>query len=90
MSNLIVARKLLQNARTLHKQADDLVRDAMKLMRREPPIRKSKPKRVAVTEGMRREIFRLAKNKDLSIHEIGNRVGLRNSGRVSEILNEKR
>jgi hypothetical protein len=91
MSNVVQAKKFLTEARLMHKRADELMRAAMRLMTREPPIRKgTKHRKVPVTPAMRVEILRLARDPNLTIHEIGNRVGLRNSGRVSEILNGKR
>jgi hypothetical protein len=90
MSNVIEARRFLTQARLMHKRGDELTRAAMRLMTREPPVRRGKAIKIKVTDAMRREIVELARNPSLTMHMIGEKVGVRNIGRISEILNGKR
>jgi hypothetical protein len=63
---------------------------AAKLMWRAPACKRAAIVRTPViTPGLRAKIRRLAR-LNFTIHEIANMTGLRNSGRVSEILNRKR
>jgi hypothetical protein len=71
------------------KQARKLIRQALALMTREPPIKRSKPKRVVITTKVRARVKNLA-SMGKSNHQIAEIVGLANGGRVSEILNGKR
>ena len=65
---------------------------ALSLMTREPAVRCAKRKHhVRITKELIREVISLAQNSpDMTIHDIADVVGLRNSGRVSEILTGKR
>lgn len=91
MSNIPLARELLFEA--LEERRDERVRDlinqALEEMFREKPVRFAPSKRVAITGSVRREIERLARTK-LTMVEIARMTGVRNQGRVSEVLNGKR
>lgn len=57
---------------------------------RDPPIRRASPQNhLRATPELRRSIQRLAVS-DLTMHDIADAVGVRNIGRVSEVLNGKR
>jgi hypothetical protein len=66
-----------------------LLEQALLLMKRDRPIRRAPAVRTRIDRDMRHQMFRLNAS-DLTIHEIANEVGVRNSGRVSEVLNGKR
>jgi hypothetical protein len=94
MSDIIKARTIIESLMLLGLVKDRAVKRqlkrALKLMRREPPIRHTKKsKRVPITPKLRSKIRHLAAT-DMSIHDIANAVGLHNSGRISELLNGKR
>ena len=65
------------------------VRKAIGLMIREPRIRQAPSKPKIITPATRKYIFKLART-DHTIHEIANLTGIRNNGRISEVLNGKR
>ena len=77
------AMKLLEEAKELHEQA-------LVLTYRQSPVRRAPVERVEIDDDIRAEVFDLAKRKKMTMHEIALEVGLRNGGRVSEILNGKR
>jgi hypothetical protein len=79
----------IRQARDLLDTAMQSLRDAKRLMVREPPVKRAKSTRTLYTEALRREVRRLAR-LGKSHHQIANLVGLPNGGRVSEILNGKR
>ena len=58
-------------------------------MRRDRPVRRAPATRRPITRVIRQQIHVLS-GTDLTEHEIANEVGIRNSGRVSEVLNGKR
>ncbi|UYO50289.1 hypothetical protein KQX64_06865 [Rhodopseudomonas palustris] len=68
-----------------HKQA----KAALRLMTRAAPIKRTRGARIEITDAMRRRVRRLAE-AGTSHHDIAVAVGLRNAGRVSEILRGKR
>jgi len=91
MSNIVRAREILREviADTSSNYIAERLGEALSLMTREKAVKKSRPVRVKITPHIRREIKSLAK-QGLSHHSIATRVGLRNGGRVSEVLNGKR
>jgi hypothetical protein len=67
------------------------VRAALPLMVRAKAIRRAKPKRRRITAAQKAAVRLIASREpDAHQHEIANRTGLPNAGRVSEILNGKR
>ena len=97
MSKIVEARALMAQIerkrnviRDIEDEIDALHRQALKLMVREPAVRRARGETVPITDDMRDEIERLSKNKRLTMHDIGRKVGLRNGGRVSEVLTGKR
>jgi hypothetical protein len=67
----------------------DLIEQALALMYRERPVRRAPAKTISITNGVRREIMRLARTR-MTMNEIARVTGVRNQGRVSEVLNGKR
>lgn len=65
------------------------VRRAIGLMVREPPCRRVCVRPIRVNKAQRRRVHAL-RHSDLTMHEIANITGIKNMGRVSEILNGKR
>ena len=63
--------------------------EALVLMKRSYPVRRAPPTRKRITPSQKRAVLAL-KHSDLTMHEIANRVGLANGGRVSEIMGHKR
>ena len=92
MSNIPRAREILAIV-LAHGEIDAASRRqitrALRFMTRESPVRRSKPRHMPITADMRRQIRRLA-DSDMSQYDIAERVGLRNAGRVSEVLSGKR
>jgi hypothetical protein len=82
MSEIVKAREMIQASRHLL----DL---AVSLMTREPAVKKAPAKRIKITEAIRTQVKALAAEGKTN-HQIAEIVGLRNGGRVSEILNGKR
>jgi hypothetical protein len=52
-------------------------------------VRRAPAHPTKITAEMRREIRRLANTTEMTLHEISEVVGVRNIGRVSEVLNGK-
>lgn len=97
MSDMARARELMdlgmlkmQHAQDLIDEANDLFKQARKLSIRASPVRRARQQEIAITEDVRDKVHALAGNRALTEHDIARRVGLRNGGRVSEILNGKR
>lgn len=92
MSDIPKARALLNEIETM----TDLVtirrqvRRAIGLMIREPACRRAPEKRVVLDHKIKARIRWLARHTDLTEHQIAEEVGVRNTGRVSEVLNGKR
>lgn len=91
MSNIPHARELvsgvLQSARsnlTPEERAD--LRNALRLMTRRSPMRRAPTERIEVTRKMKKKIVKLARDTEMTNHDIAIAVGLRNGGRVSEVL----
>lgn len=91
MSDIPRARDLLNQIETM----TDLtmikrqVRIALSWMVRAQRIRRAPSRPVIITAATRKYIRKLART-DHTIHEIANLTGVRNSGRISEVLNGKR
>jgi DNA-binding NarL/FixJ family response regulator len=82
VSDIIEARELIDTAIRL-------LQRATKMMLREPAIKKAPARYVRITDAIRAQVRALAA-EGKSNHDIAEQVGLRNGGRVSEILNGKR
>ncbi len=92
MADVPMAREILKLvlSRAGLKQNDRAdIQTALNLMTRASPVKRSKAKAVNITPKLRRQVTHLAA-AGLSHHVIAEATGLRNGGRVSEILNGKR
>ena len=91
-SDVPAARLDLQRALD-HGDMDQLTRrlilSALRKMVRDKPIRRAPGKRKKITDRVRANIDQLART-DMTMTEIAYAVGVRNSGRISEVLNGKR
>jgi hypothetical protein len=92
MSNIPKARAIIEG---ILKTADldPVVRRqlhaAHMLMTREPAVRRARGAKTKIDRKTRRRVEVLAAT-DMTMHEIAHATGLRNAGRVSEVLNGKR
>jgi hypothetical protein len=82
MSDIVKARDFIATAKHCLQLAEAL-------MTREPAVKKAPAKRIRITDAVRAQVKTLAA-EGKSNHEIAEIVGLRNGGRVSEILTGKR
>jgi hypothetical protein len=92
MSNIPAARKLLKAALESHRtksQMCALIGFALRRMKRVPAKTHARGAPIRVTKAVRNKVKALAK-KGLSQATIAHMLGLRNAGRVSEILHGKR
>ena len=91
MSDIPKARGLLHEIERMTnlQQIRAQVRRALFHMVRAPRIRRAPSKPTNITPQVRKYIFKLART-DHTIHEIANLTGVRNTGRISEVLNGKR
>ena len=90
MAKIDEAMRLFKQAQYHLERASALTAAGMKLVRRQSPIRRARPVHVKITAGIRKQVAELSQNAKLTQWDIARRVGLRNGGRVSEILNGKR
>jgi hypothetical protein len=93
VSDIPQAREVLLRAREipgLPDQADALIAKAIRLMWREPQLRRAPGKRMKIDASLRRRIKELAATTSMTEHQIANVTGVRNSGRISEVLHNKR
>jgi ribosomal protein L13 len=97
MSDIVEARRLIAEAQlkraeamALQREADAMTARAVKMMVRKSPVRRANARRVFITDDMEQSIHAMAKDPRLTMHDIGIKVGLRNGGRVSEVLTGKR
>lgn len=97
MSDMVKARECFDKAKAkrrrameLFDEADELDAQGYKLTFRAPSVRRVQNVKTYLTEEIRDEVHDLSKDRTLSMHDIARRVGLRNGGRVSEILTGKR
>lgn len=74
----------------LLEEAKELREEAMTPTYRASPIRRAPVERIEIDDDIRAEVIDLAKHRKMTMHDIARKVGLRNGGRVSEILNDKR
>ena len=89
MSDIAKAREMIVIANQAITNAQHCLDFALRLINREPPIKKAAAKSVRITPEIRTRVKALA-TEGKTEHEIAQLVGLRNAGRVSEILNGKR
>jgi len=94
MSNVPLARTLLKEL-VAEYQFDPIAKRRfsriLRLMTRVPYKRRAASKRQVIDKPLRRRIKRLAHyNPDMTEHEIANAVGLRSSGRISEVIHNLR
>lgn len=93
MSDIIKARENIEDVLEHGKidaRSRRTLRRALALMYREPAIRRATARRVVIDLIKRREVRRLAATTDMTAHQIADAVGLRNSGRVSDVLHGRR
>jgi hypothetical protein len=60
---------------------------ALTLMRRKPAAHRGEAEPEEITPEIKAEVLRLARTTRLTYHQIADAVGLRNIGRISEIVN---
>ena len=90
-SNIPKARLTLQLA-LLTKDFREIrkhIKNAIHMMTRDTPVRRAKGRPVKITPALRRQVIALSKT-GMSQHQITSKVGLSNTGRVSETLRTKR
>lgn len=81
----------IPSAREDLRRALILLRRALSNMTRAKATRRAKTIRHPISEKEKALVIRLSqKHPNMTIHQIANRAGLRNSGRVSEILQGRR
>lgn len=97
MSDIPRARMLLNHAADIRRQIarlldelDTVEAKALELLDRVRPVRRATPIHVEKTDEMIAQVHQLSRDPDLTMHEISDMVGLRNGGRVSEILKRPR
>jgi hypothetical protein len=84
------AHLLIARAHTMIEEGMGLIEEAKAQTFRQSPARRATPERIEITDDTRDEVFHLLRHSDMTMHEIAQEVGLRNGGRVSEILSGKR
>jgi len=96
MSDMARARVLMARSRSkmleamaLIDEAHDLSRKAEALTVRASPVRRAPMEMEFISSDMREAVIDLAET-EMTMHQIAEQVGLRNGGRVSEILRGKR
>ena len=96
MSDVPKARGILQEmllkygAEDISPRARREITRALALMTREKAARRAPSLRQPIDKEMRLKVRTLWRTTNLTSHQIANRVGLRNSGRISEIVHGKR
>jgi len=98
MSKIIKSRGLIVEAILRAKDLQrataeilDLLENSLKYMFREPPIRRARAHKTVVTPELRDAVRKLARRyPNMTTQDIAVKVGLRNAGRVSEILRNRR
>jgi hypothetical protein len=91
-SNIPQARELVKSvlrAGDISPWSRKQLRAALGMMTRDTPNKLAKPRRITITKAMKVKIFSMAR-KGVAHHDIANAVGLRNTGRVSEVLSGRR
>jgi len=71
-------------------RARSLLEAALNETWRAPSIRRAPRLRMQITPEIKSQVRAMAYATDMTMGQIADRVGLRNAGRVSEILNNKR
>jgi hypothetical protein len=92
MSDIPLARTFLLTALKEGDMDDNTrrwIKHALRLMTRESPVRRAPAKKQRITD-KQKAAARLLKYTNLTMHEIANKVGIANGGRVSEIMTGKR
>lgn len=92
MSNIPQARAILEE---VIDYTDDYnikrrLGKALQLMHRVSEIRRASEVRQVINSEMRAKVRNLVHTTDLTMHQVATKVGLRNGGRVSEIMHGKR
>lgn len=93
MSNIPRARKLIGfvlDNKSLNPMDRKRLKLALRLMHRVKYCRRAPAKRQVIDRNIRRKVRRLADTTDMTMHEIANVVGLRSSGRISDVMHGKR
>lgn len=93
MSNIPRARELIEHVLDTEKPSPEIrhyLRRALRLMRRVPFCRRASAKPMVIDRNLRQRVRQLAETTDMTMHEIANKVGLRSSGRVSDVMHGKR
>ena len=75
---------------TIDARAKSLLELALDEMWRAPSVRQAPRLRMQITPEIQSQVRALAYSTDMTMGQIADRVGLRNAGRVSEVLNNKR
>jgi hypothetical protein len=91
-SNIPLARQILHSLLTdpdLPKHIRKGIVLALEKMTRASPCRRVAGKRMYLSPSLKRRVRRLERS-GLTEHQIANATGIRNTGRISEILNRKR
>jgi len=71
-------------------RAKSLLEAALDASWRKPAVRQAPRLRLKITPEITSQVRALAYSTDMTMGQIAERVGLRNAGRVSEVLNGKR
>jgi hypothetical protein len=74
----------------LDARARSLLQKALDESWRAPAVRAAPRLRMQISDDTKAQVRALAYSTDMTMGQIADRVGLRNQGRVSEILNNKR
>ena len=93
MSNVPKARALLHeilSEKRVGPRTKRKIHRALALLYREKADRKAPSKRQVIDWELRARVKRLRRTTDMTQHEIANHVGIRSSGRISEIMHGKR
>ena len=93
MSDIPRARQLIEHVLDTENPSPEIrhyLKRVLRLMHRVPFCRRAPVKRKKIDRNLRRRVHHLATTTDMTMHEIANKVGLRSSGRVSDIMHEKR
>ena len=71
-------------------RAKSLLEKALNETWRAPSVRQAPRLKMQITPEIKSQVRALAYATDMTMSQIADRVGLRNAGRVSEVLNNKR
>jgi hypothetical protein len=84
------AHLLIAKAHAMIEEGMGLVEEGLAQTYRASPVRRAEIERIEITDDIREAVFDLARDREMTTHQIAEHVGLRNGGRVSEILTGKR